>query len=135
MSRQGEIEDALDGWTWHQAEEDDTGTWKIPSYRLDLSREVDLIEEVARIIGIERIPSRIARQPCRPSSEADRFYDFQMDVRRALCALGIQRGPDQHARLRSLWSGPMGNRSACGTPSEKTRRFCAPVFFQACWRL
>ena len=46
--------------------------------RRDLSREVDLIEEVARVIGIERIPSRIAASPARPG-EADDVYDFQID--------------------------------------------------------
>src|SRR5947208_939484 len=32
------------------------GTWKIPSYRRDLQRDVDLIEEVVRAYGIDRIP-------------------------------------------------------------------------------
>src|SRR5205085_8794926 len=31
--------------------------WKIPSYRRDLQREVDLIEEIIRANGIEKIPS------------------------------------------------------------------------------
>src|SRR2546429_5569577 len=31
--------------------------WKIPSYRRDLQREVDLIEEIIRAHGIEKIPS------------------------------------------------------------------------------
>src|SRR5256714_10462180 len=32
-------------------------TWKIPSYRRDLQREFDLIEEIIRAHGIEKIPS------------------------------------------------------------------------------
>ena len=32
-------------------------TFKIPSWRVDLKREVDLIEEVGRLYGIEKIPS------------------------------------------------------------------------------
>jgi phenylalanyl-tRNA synthetase beta chain len=28
-----------------------------PSYRIDLTREIDLIEEVARLIGYDRIPA------------------------------------------------------------------------------
>jgi hypothetical protein len=31
------------------------GGWEIPSYRSDLTREVDLIEEVARVIGMDAI--------------------------------------------------------------------------------
>ena len=33
-------------------------TWKIPSYRRDLQRDVDLIEEVLRVYGIDKIPGR-----------------------------------------------------------------------------
>ena len=70
------------------AENEDAVGWKIPSYRRDLSREVDLIEEVARVVGIERIPSRIAATPARPG-EADDVYDFQATVRQHLRALGL----------------------------------------------
>src|SRR5437773_3818385 len=31
--------------------------WKIPSYRRDLQRDVDLIEEIIRAHGIEKVPS------------------------------------------------------------------------------
>ena len=44
--------------------------WKIPSYRRDLQREVDLIEEIIRAHGIEKIPSadrsRLPRERSRP---------------------------------------------------------------------
>lgn len=40
-----------------------SSTWQPPTYRIDLHRDVDLIEEVARIIGIEAIPSRVAAIP------------------------------------------------------------------------
>src|SRR5262249_44450419 len=33
----------------------------VPSYRVDLKREVDLIEEVARLHGVEKIPSTAPR--------------------------------------------------------------------------
>src|SRR5437773_5332847 len=45
--------------------------WKIPSYRRDLQREVDLIEEIIRAHGIEKIPSA-DRSRFTPLSEADR---------------------------------------------------------------
>ena len=35
-----------------------SATWKIPSYRRDLQRDVDLIEEVLRAYGIDKIPGR-----------------------------------------------------------------------------
>ena len=98
----GDIEDALRRLELTQAGKDDGSTaWKVPSYRLDLCREVDLIEEVARIIGIERIHGKLLASPA-PSSSADRFYDFQMDVRQALCGLGFSE-----ARTSTLVSDSM----------------------------
>ena len=85
----GDIEDALRRLELTQVGEDDRSTaWNVPSYRLDLRREVDLIEEVARIIGIERVDGRLLSSPA-PSSAADRRYDFQMDVRQVLWGVGV----------------------------------------------
>jgi len=44
------------GQGWHGAEE--TAIFTTPSYRKDLEIEEDLIEEVARVVGYETIPSR-----------------------------------------------------------------------------
>src|SRR5437016_3394693 len=57
--------------------------WKIPSYRRDLQREVDLIEEIIRAYGIEKIPSA-DRSRFTPLSEADRHFDFEIELRRDL---------------------------------------------------
>src|SRR5262249_45528360 len=52
----------------------DTITATIPSWRLDLSIEVDLIEEVARVVGYDRIPVRetisIVLTPPEPAAKA-----------------------------------------------------------------
>jgi phenylalanyl-tRNA synthetase beta chain len=62
--------------------------WKIPSYRRDLQRDVDLIEEVVRAYGAERIPgtdrSRFTR-----SSAADRAHDLELKMRQRLVAAGL----------------------------------------------
>jgi phenylalanyl-tRNA synthetase beta chain len=63
-------------------------SWKIPSYRRDLQREVDLIEEIIRAHGIEKIPSA-DRSRFTPLSEADRNFDFETKLRRDLIALGL----------------------------------------------
>src|SRR5438874_6699273 len=63
-------------------------TWKIPSYRRDLQREVDLIEEIIRAHGIEKIPSA-DRSRFTPLSEADRNFDFETKLRRDLIAIGL----------------------------------------------
>jgi phenylalanyl-tRNA synthetase beta chain len=51
-------------------------TWKIPSYRGDLKRDVDLIEDVLRAYGIEKIPGR-TRGRFMPTSMADSSHDSE----------------------------------------------------------
>ena len=60
-----------------------------PSYRFDLSLEEDLIEEVARIIGYEKLPTTPPLAPitARLRAEAQRS---SFAVRRELAALGYQ---------------------------------------------
>ena len=67
---------------------DAASTWQIPSYRADLKREVDLIEEVVRVYGINKIPSA-NRSTFMPVSAADRRADFETALRQRLIALGI----------------------------------------------
>src|SRR5205823_11051335 len=50
--------------------------WKIPSYRRDLLRDVDLIEEIVRAYGAEKIPGT-DRSRFTPSSEADRAHNLE----------------------------------------------------------
>lgn len=60
-----------------------------PSYRFDIEIEEDLIEEVARIYGFERIPARppVAESEMRPTGEARRSTHA---VRHALAARDYQ---------------------------------------------
>lgn len=60
-----------------------------PSYRFDIEIEEDLIEEVARIYGFERIPARppVAQSEMRPTNEARRSTHV---VRHALAARDYQ---------------------------------------------
>ncbi|MGC3988698.1 MAG: phenylalanine--tRNA ligase subunit beta [Chthoniobacteraceae bacterium] len=68
-------------------EKKDGGWWAV-RYRPDLVREVDLIEEVARVIGMDAIPSRVQARFA-PTSPVDRAYDRAMELRRALVAQGL----------------------------------------------
>jgi phenylalanyl-tRNA synthetase beta chain len=63
-------------------------TWKIPSYRPDLQRDVDLIEEVVRHYGADRIPGT-DRSRFTTTSEADRFHDSESAWRNRLAAAGL----------------------------------------------
>ncbi len=54
-----------------------------PSHRLDLEREVDLIEEVARVYGIDRIPAVLPRIPKSLDAvgKADTTYAFALRLK------------------------------------------------------
>ena len=79
----------LEGFGLEKAGGDDDKTaWHIPSFRSDLQREADLVEEVVRVFGIERVPVR-DRSRFTPESEADRAYDFESALRQRLVALGL----------------------------------------------
>ena len=62
--------------------------WEIPSYRPDLVRETDLIEEVCRMAGIQNIPSRLFGSATE-SSASDRAHDDLMNLRQRLAGLGL----------------------------------------------
>ena len=62
--------------------------WEVPSYRQDLARESDLIEEVCRMAGIQKIPSRLFASATE-SSASDRAHDDLMQLRQRLAGLGL----------------------------------------------
>ncbi len=64
------------------------GTWDVPSFRVDLQRHIDLVEEIARVHGLAKVPSRL-RGSFVPSSPVDAAYDADMVLRRRLAALGF----------------------------------------------
>jgi phenylalanyl-tRNA synthetase beta chain len=63
-------------------------TWKIPSYRRDLQRDVDLIEEVVRAHGVNKITGT-DRSRFTPSSAADHSHDLESALRARLVAYGL----------------------------------------------
>jgi phenylalanyl-tRNA synthetase beta chain len=66
-----------------------SATWKIPSYRRDLQRDVDLVEEVLRGYGIDKVPGR-TRGRFMPTSKADRSHDLEtMVLRQRLAGSGL----------------------------------------------
>ncbi|MEO6871545.1 MAG: phenylalanine--tRNA ligase subunit beta [Chthoniobacterales bacterium] len=67
---------------------DQQATWKMPSYRSDLRREVDLIEEVVRVFGINRVAGS-NRSSFSAVSAADRRYDFEAKLRQRFIARGF----------------------------------------------
>lgn len=74
--------------------EADTICCRVPSYRVDLKREVDLIEEVARLYGVERIPASAPRGAL-GSHPFDARFDELARVREILTGLGLSEAQGQ----------------------------------------
>jgi phenylalanyl-tRNA synthetase beta chain len=75
----------------------DEATVEVPGYRADIEREVDLIEEVVRIQGYERVGSTLP--PVRQAGGTPDAYAFRARVRSSLMRAG----------LRELWSFPFAS--------------------------
>jgi phenylalanyl-tRNA synthetase beta chain len=84
-------------------------TFEIPSFRVDVKREVDLIEEVARFHGVDKIPSTEPRQAL-GTHPFDGRYDAILEARHLLAGLGLSEAQGQTLISRS---------AANGVPSEE----------------
>src|SRR3989454_3238527 len=82
------IDEILTGFGLKKTSAAKTTKWKIPSYRRDLQRDVDLIEEVVRAYGAKKIPGT-DRSRYTPSSAADRAHDLESAWRSRLAAVGL----------------------------------------------
>jgi phenylalanyl-tRNA synthetase beta chain len=60
-----------------------------PYWRSDIRLDVDLIEEVARIIGYDRIPATLLADPIPPQNPAP-VLDLKQKIRRCLTGYGFQ---------------------------------------------
>jgi phenylalanyl-tRNA synthetase beta chain len=66
----------------------------IPTHRPDLKREVDLIEEIARLYGVDKIPATAPRG-AHGENAFDAIYDQLAGVRRTLTGLGLNEAQGQ----------------------------------------
>ncbi|MGV1098186.1 phenylalanine--tRNA ligase subunit beta [Thiovibrio sp. JS02] len=78
-----------------------------PSFRVDIEREVDLIEEVARIVGYNNLPTSLPRVPM-SFPERDTLREMRKKAAAALTALGFSEAVNysfvapQHCDLLGL---------------------------------
>ena len=68
--------------------------YRIPTWRPDLKREVDLIEEIARLYGVDRIPATAPRGAV-GAHPFDAVHDEMSQVRELLSALGLLEAQGQ----------------------------------------
>lgn len=71
-----------------EAETDKGFTAKVPPYRVDVTRKADLVEEIARIYGYDRIPNRLTAPYLSPENKLDKTYKVVEEISKVLVANG-----------------------------------------------
>lgn len=64
---------------------------KVPSYRQDLERDIDLIEEITRLYGYDKIPTKYPLFKIQKTHEAEKkaLISLEKKAREILCSLGM----------------------------------------------
>jgi phenylalanyl-tRNA synthetase beta chain len=85
-------------------------TFRVPTFRVDLKREIDLIEEIARLYGVDRIPATSPRGAI-GANPYDLVHDELAEARRILTGLGLIEAQGQtlvsEAAVKA-WPAPSG---------------------------
>jgi phenylalanyl-tRNA synthetase beta chain len=108
-----------------------------PSWRRDLSREIDLIEEVARIHGYDAIPEDV-RVPMAPSARSDDDRVLSI-VRQVLTATGFDEAltlsavEEEWSRAFSPWTdaAPLVSETPILRRADRLRRSLVPSLLGA----
>ena len=80
-------------------------TVEIPSFRPDVEREIDLVEEVLRVNHLDKIPS-MSRMKISIAEDIDRFHPFCSDLRSFFVGLGMHEAVNN-----SLINEEMANKN------------------------
>ncbi len=122
------VDEILTGFGLEKTDEDlsDNSTeWRVPSYRQDLRREIDLIEEVARVYGLDQVPSR-TEGTFAPASTVDADYDFLMALRRRLVGLGFTETRSVSLVREEAGTGGVALKNPLGEESARLRGTLLP---------
>ena len=116
---EGEVDEILTGLGLEKV---DGAGWKIPSYRLDLQRHIDLVEEVARVYNIDNIPATYNAQFAE-MSKADLEYDYNIGLSRQLAANGFYEA----RTLKFVSEKQLGDALCGGFENDKLARVRNPM--------
>lgn len=83
-----DVVDTFKRLSFEVEEKNDKFIVKVPSHRLDIHIKEDLIEEVGRIQGIDKLPSTLPRTTNNPGTYENKYY-FEKLVRNRLISLGL----------------------------------------------
>jgi phenylalanyl-tRNA synthetase beta chain len=91
--------------------------FRIPTFRVDLKREVDLIEEIGRLYGVEKIPSTPPRGAV-GTNVFDTVHDQISEARRLLIALGLfeAQGQTLISSVAASLMGPLDQTASLEYP-------------------
>lgn len=112
---------------------------KPPSWRLDITREIDLIEEIARVHGYDRLPKRV--RPAPPGVERDTLRDKELSVSQTLVALGYRQiiansMVDPHENARFTDRSPVVLQNPLSQEASAMRSTAVPSMLRALrWNL
>lgn len=70
------------------SEDEDSLTVEVPTFRPDIEREIDLVEEVLRVNNIDKIPS-MKKLTMSVAEECDKFHPFLTDIRNFFAGHGM----------------------------------------------
>jgi phenylalanyl-tRNA synthetase beta chain len=76
------------------AREASRAVFQVPSFRVDIKSEADLIEEIARLYGVDKIPATPPRGAI-GASPFDAVHDVLAEARRLLTGLGLNEAQTQ----------------------------------------
>ena len=113
----------------------------VPTFRHDLTREADLIEEVGRLIGLENVPESLPRAPQVGGLTPEQRR--QRSLRRLLADLGLNEavtypfGPDRWTRdlgLAGDGEAPLKLKNPLSAEASNLRRSLLPGLLDAAAR-
>jgi len=111
-----QVADTLSALGWEvRREEDDRLTAIVPTWRRDVTAEVDVIEEFARLYGLDRIPAPAPAARVVPTAD-DREARAESHVRQLCAALGLQEVMNY-----SLTSGRLLDQFGLDDPALRIR--------------
>jgi phenylalanyl-tRNA synthetase beta chain len=90
-------------------------TFRIPTFRVDLKREVDLIEEITRMHGVDKIPSTSPRAAA-GANEFDAVFDQLAGMREILNGLGLDEAQGQTLISNGKCKGQKETLAALANP-------------------
>jgi phenylalanyl-tRNA synthetase beta chain len=104
----------------------------IPSWRVDLKRETDLIEEIERLHGLDKTPATPPRGAI-GTNAFDSVYDQISELRRILAGLGLNEAQGQTLISKSEVRNVAEDQiAALANPLSSTWMCCVRVCCRDC---